>query len=262
MRRRDPQPAPSGAAGSVAPLCTLDPAHPVTRRTRQVLDWRAGCGHPRAAGSRGRSRRTDPAITNTGGGARDQAFWAPPPALTQPKSQAARRSRVRTPGSGRRRALFLYNGVAPGISPGRPASPPARAPCVNKHIHPAAVSLRSASRARSLSLGRWRVTKEGARGLGTGSSQQRSSDQQRQHLLPQVGPQRRTGRFIGPASSSPTSQGPQLGSATGSLGPGHPFDPPKGNRTGPRNVTSRSISSPFDCTSSESFAHCANRSSH
>jgi hypothetical protein len=138
-------------------------------------------GLPRAAGSWGRSRPTDPVITNTGGGARDQAFGPQPAALTQPKSQAARRLRARTSGSGRRRALFLYNGVAPGISPGRPASPPARAPCVNKHIHPAAVSLRSASRARSLSLGRWRVTKEGARGLGTGSSQQRSSDHNRQH---------------------------------------------------------------------------------
>ena len=36
--------------------------------------------------------------------------------------------------------LLLYNGVAPG-NPGRPASSPARAPSVNKHIHPAAVSL-------------------------------------------------------------------------------------------------------------------------
>jgi hypothetical protein len=33
--------------------------------------------------------------------------------------------------------ILLYNGVAPGISPGQPASPPARAPSVNKHFHAA-----------------------------------------------------------------------------------------------------------------------------
>ena len=59
-------------------------------------------------------------------------------------------------------ALSSTTRLRPG-QPGRSASSPARAPCVNKSFTTAAVSLRSASRARNVSLGRWRVTQEGAK---------------------------------------------------------------------------------------------------
>jgi hypothetical protein len=188
-------------------------------------------GPARRAGNGVRAGRTEGGWGMGWAGGRGAQKWREPAALTQPKSQAARRSRVCTPGSGRRRAPFLYNGVAPGISPMRPASPPARAPCVNKHIQPAAVSLRSASRARSLSLGRWRVTKEGARGLGTGSSQQRSSDHYRHLTCPQVGTPRRARppSQIMPGLYFPT-QDPIAGQARSATG--HLFAPLE--RTPPR----------------------------
>jgi hypothetical protein len=67
------------------------------------------------------------------------SLWAP---LTQPKTQAGLAVACSHAGSGPPwwRIFLLYNEVAPG-NPGRPASSPARAPSVNKHIHPAAVSL-------------------------------------------------------------------------------------------------------------------------
>ena len=106
----------------------------------------AGVGRLPRAGrfpSRGRSRRSDRDFTNP---RRRGSTGTPGPqrvALTQPKSQAGPAVACSHAGSGPPWwRSFLYNGVAPRVAAGWPASSPARAPSVNKHIHPA-VSLRS-----------------------------------------------------------------------------------------------------------------------
>ena len=94
-----------------------------------------------------------------------------------PRRQARRQLNLVTPGrSGRRGGAFPPHWCAPGPPGGRLRSP-AGAPSVNiKLFTRRLASLRSVSWSRSLDRARWRVTQEGAIGLGLGSGTCGSDD--------------------------------------------------------------------------------------
>ena len=128
-------------------------------------------------------------------------------------AQARRQPNLVTPGrSGRRGGAFPPQWCAPGPPGGRLRSP-AGAPSVNiKLFTRRLASLRSVSWSRSLDRARWRVTQEGAIGLGLGSGACGSESDDANPCLHTAPDQRRA--TLAPASTKDLTTTPALRSAT------------------------------------------------